>query len=93
MRLRGSVGERISHPEAPALAEAVRLKAGDQDSLARIGALALVDEAVVGVVMWGSCLAAAWRRTVVDLASTKRCDGHCSWVQQGTTVPKLALDA
>jgi hypothetical protein len=72
------VGERISHPEAPALAGAVRPEAGDQGSLARTGALALVDEVVVWVVMWGSCLAAAWRRTVVDLASAKRCDGHCS---------------
>jgi hypothetical protein len=72
------VGERTSQAEAPAPAEAVRLEVGDQGSLARIGALALVDEAVVGVVMWGSCLAAAWRRTVVDLASAKRCDGHCS---------------
>jgi hypothetical protein len=84
------VGERISHPEAPG---AVRPEAGDQGSLARTGALALVDEAVVGGVMWGSCLAGAWRRTVVDLASAKRCDGHCSWVQQGTTVPRLALGA
>jgi hypothetical protein len=53
------VGERISQPEAPALAGAVKPEAGDQGSLARIGALALVDEAVVGVVTRGSCLAAA----------------------------------
>jgi hypothetical protein len=87
------VGERTSQAEAPALAWAVRPEAGGQGSLARNGALALVDEVVVGVVMWGSCLAAAWRRTVVGLASAKRCDDHCSWVQQGTTVPRLESDA